>query len=337
MVRSALTLASLTGLPFRVCNIRAGRESPGLKPQHLLSARAAANITGGVLKGAKPGSMTLEYLPGRLKPGRYSFDVGTAGSTGLIFQTVLPALLFAGGPSSVSIRGGTHVPWSPIPEYLEEVFLRAVRPMGLKVSSGMRRRGYYPAGGGSLEADISPVEKPLSPLLIKGRGRLKRIEVLSAVSNLPLSIAERQLKAALSVLHEFSSITEARALDAPSVGRGTSVFILAEFESVRAGFTSLGARGKRAEAVGREAAESFLHYMKRGGALDRHLSDQVVLFTALAGGTSFFTASEITRHLLTNIHVIGKFLPALFHVEGALGDEGSVRVEGVSFQKPENW
>ncbi|MBE7414729.1 MAG: hypothetical protein HS130_05640 [Deltaproteobacteria bacterium] len=123
-------------------------------------------------------------------------------------------------------------------------------------------------------------------------------------------------------------------MDAPSGGRGTYVFVLAEFENVNAGFTSLGARGKRAETVGSDAAESFLQYAGRRGALDRHLSDQVVLFAALAGGTSIFTASEVTRHLLANIHVIGKFLPARFHVEGALGGEGSVRVEGVSFPKP---
>ncbi|WKZ34064.1 MAG: RNA 3'-terminal phosphate cyclase [Thermodesulfobacteriota bacterium] len=304
MVRSALALASLTGLAVKVYDIRAGRESPGLKPQHLLSARAAANVTGGVLKGAEPGSMTLEYLPGRLKPGRYSFDVGTAGSTGLVFQAVLPALLFAGGPSSVSIGGGTHVPWSPVPEYIEEVFLGAVRPMGLEVSLGMRLRGYYPAGGGLIEADISPVEKPLSRISIRERGRLKGLKIFSAVSNLPLTIAERQLKEALSALQDFSGLIEARALDVSSGGRGTYVFVLAEFENVNAGFTSLGGRGKRAETVGSDAAESFLHYVKRRGALDRHLPDQLILFAALAGGTSFFTASEITSHLLTNIHVI---------------------------------
>ncbi len=331
MVRTALALASLTGLPATVFNIRAGRDAPGLKPQHLLGARAAANITGGLLKGAEPGSMRLEYLPGRLRPGRYSFDVGTAGSAALVFQTVLPALLFAGGPSSISIRGGTHVPWSPVPEYLEGVFFRAVRPMGVEVSLRTLSRGYYPAGGGSMEADIKTAGKPLAPLSISERGSLKVIKVLSAVSNLPLSIAERQLESSMSVLHDFSSIIEADALEAPSAGRGTSVFILAEFENVSAGFVSLGARGKRAEAVGIEAAEDFLRYVKRRGALDRHLSDQVVLYAALADGTSLFTASEITTHLLTNIHVIGKFLPARFHVEGGLGGEGSVRVEGAPF------
>lgn len=278
--------------------------------------------------------MELEYLPGRIKPGRYSFDVGTAGSTGLIFQTVLPALLFAGGPSSVIIRGGTHVPWSPAPEYLEEVFLRAMRPMGLEVPLRTRSRGYYPAGGGLIEADVSPVSKPLSPLRVEERGRLKRLGVLSAVSNLPLSIAERQLKAAVSALREFSAHIEPRAFEAPSGGRGTSLFVLAEFENIRAGFTSLGARGKRAEAVGREAAEGFLSYMRKRGALDRHLSDQIALYAALAGGTSFFTVSEVTRHLHTNIHVIGKFLPVRFHVEGVPGGDGSVRVEGASFIGP---
>ena len=331
MLRTALSLASVTGLSMRLFNIRAGRAHPGLQPQHIQSARAAAYITGGELKGDLPGSMYITYIPGRPRAGRYFFDVGTAGSAGLVFQTVAPALFFAPAPSGVTIKGGTHVPWSPPTDYLEEVFLPAISPMGLHARLNTAARGYYPAGGGSITASISPAKAPASLLQIIERGRLEKIKIISAVSNLPISIAERQIKGAISRLLEFSSLIEAASIEAPSPGRGTSVFILACYENLRAGFTALGARGKRAETVGAEAAEDFISYATGLGALDNHLSDQVLIYMALAGGRSFYSASQITGHLLTNIHVIEKFLPVKFHVEGNAGQVGLVRVDGAGF------
>ena len=331
MLRTALSLSSITGAPFRIFNVRAGRERPGLKPQHVLGAKAVAAITGGKIKGAEPGSMIVEYLPGRPKPGRYSFFVGTAGSVGLVFQTVLLPLFLSGGQSELSISGGTHVPWCPAPDYLEEVFLPAIRHMGLKAGIDTTARGYYPGGGGSIEAEIHPAQTPLVPLKMTGRGRLKKIRITSAVSNLPLAIAERQIKAAAGRLSDFSAQIQTESIEAPAPGRGTYLFILAEFENIRAGFTALGARGKRAETVGDEAAGEFLSYAYKEGALDRHLSDQVLLYAALSGGESVFSTVEITRHILTNIHVIEKFLPVRFQIKGTPGEEGIIAVKGASF------
>lgn len=331
MLRTALSLSSITGAPFRIFNARAGREKPGLKPQHALGAKAVAAITGGKIEGAEPGSMTVEYLPGKPVPGRYSFFVGTAGSVGLVIQTVLLPLFLSNGPSELSISGGTHVPWCPAPEYLEEVFLPEIRLMGLKAEIKTPARGYYPGGGGSIEAAIHPAQTPLAPLNITGRGRLKKIRITSAVSNLPMTIAERQIKAAAGRLSEFSAQIQTESIEAPSPGRGTYVFILAEFENIRAGFTAHGARGKRAETVGNEAAGEFLSYAGKDGAMDKHLSDQVLLYAALAKGESVFSTVEITRHILTNIHVIEKFLPVRFQIKGTPGQEGIITVKGASF------
>ena len=223
------------------------------------------------------------------------------------------------------------MPWCPAPDYLEEVFLPAIRHMGLKAEINTPARGYYPGGGGSIEAAIHPAQTPLVPLKITGRGRLKNIRITSAVSNLPLAIAERQLKAAAGRLSDFSAQIQTESTEAPAPGRGTYLFILAEFENIRAGFTALGARGKRAETVGDEAAGEFLSYAYKEGALDRHLSDQVLLYAALSGGESVFSTVEITRHILTNIHVIEKFLPVRFQIKGTPGKEGIIAVKGASF------
>lgn len=302
-----------------------------------MSAEAAARVTGGRLEGCNEGSQTLTYLPGRIKAGRYFFDTGTAGSVALIFQTILAPLAFGSAKSSVIMKGGTHVPWSPPTDYIDEIFLPALSFMGLNASISTLSRGYYPIGGGEVEASIHPVSAPLAPLRIFERGKLLKVRLVSTVSNLPVSIAERQLKSATSLLFACPAPVEAQIREAPSPGRGTSVFILAEFENARAGFSALGAIGKRAEAVGIEAAEAFLKHTERKAALDPHLADQILIYMAIAKGESFFTASEITSHLLTNIHTIEKFLPVKFKVSGPPGppgSEGSVAVDGAGLERP---
>ncbi len=333
ILRTALSLSCITGTPVRIRNIRAGRAAPGLKPQHLLSAGAAARISGGLLKGAEPGSMTIEFSPGPVRPGEYAFDVSekkaSAGSTGLVFQTIAPPLFLASGPSSLVIRGGTHVEWSPPADYIKEVFLPVVKTMGVAAEFSNSLRGYYPMGGGQVEAAIRPASLPLKPLSLTERGVLKRVSLLSAVSNLPRAIAERQLaRAGARLGAKGLPALEGSAVEVPSPGKGTYVFILAEFEKVRAGFSALGARGKRAEDVADQAAEGLIEYLGRSGALDAHLSDQVLLFMALAQGTSEVTVSEVTNHLVTNIHVIERLLPVSFNLRGTRGKEGRISVKG---------
>ncbi len=338
VLRTALVLSSLTGRPLRIFNIRAGRRSPGLKPQHLVSALAAARICSGRLRGAELDSMELLFEPGPITPGRYTFDVASvkssAGSTGLIFQTVLLPLGFAGGRSVVTIRGGTHVEWSPPADFLKYVYIPFINSMGAKATLDIERYGFYPKGGGELHSDIGPFTLPLSSFEAKERGRLKAVTIFSAVANLPLSIAQRQLKRALGVLKRLGIEPLGRTMEVPSPGPGTYVFILAEFEKSVSGFSALGAPGKRAEKVAEEAANLFEVFMSKNGAIDPHLADQAVLPAALARGKSAFTTTEITGHLLTNISVIESFLPVKFTVRGRAGEEGEVVVEGAGYRAP---
>ena len=338
VLRTALALSCLTGRPVRVFNIRAGRRSPGLKPQHLMSCLAASRICRGRLSGAELDSMELLFEPGPLTPGSYTFDVASvkasAGSTGLIFQTVLFPLGFAHGRSEVRIRGGTHVEWSPPADFLENVFLPFVRRMGVSVSLDIRRYGFYPAGGGEIYVKTDPFAIPLNPFEVTERGSLKTVAIYSAVSNLPMSIARRQLKRATDRLEALGLRPEGRLMEVPSPGTGTYVFILADFENTPAGFSALGARGKRAEKVADEAADLFEKFLNKEGALEPHLADQVLLPAALAEGRSSFTTTEITGHLMTNISVIKSFLPVKFTIKGEPGGGGAVTVEGAGLRAP---
>jgi RNA 3'-terminal phosphate cyclase (ATP) len=333
ILRTSLALSALTGTPVRIRRIRSSRKAPGLKPQHLISAKAAAQICGGRLVGAQPNSTELCFHPGEVQAGRHAFDVGTAGSTSLVLQTLLPPLAFAGSPSRILVNGGTHVAWSPPADYLRDVFLPTVATMGLRAKFHIRRSGFYPIGGGEIEAIVEPSPAPLKPLRIKERGRLKSLRVISTVARLPLSIAERQLNRATNRLAEQGLKPQGEPGTVESPGKGSFCFIRADFENVRAGFSALGELGKRAERVADEAVEEFIGYWNDPGALDRHLADQVVLYMALAKGESIVTLSEVTEHLKTNIWVIEQFLPIKFALEvDPSGRGGTLRVAGTAFR-----
>jgi RNA 3'-terminal phosphate cyclase (ATP) len=329
ILRSSMALSCITGRPIRITSIRAGRRKPGLQPQHLTSAKAAATISGGSLSGASVGSMTLEFTPGQVKPGSYTFDVSevkaSAGSVGLIFQTIFLPLLLADGESRVTLKGGTHNPWAPTFNYISDVFLAAMERMGARCWVRMEKAGYYPIGGGEVRVQIEPLQS-LSPLDIAERGELESVFCTSGVSNLTMDIARRQLDRGLARIHGMGVAGDGETVEYRSPGKGTTFFILAQYANTVAGFSSLGELGKRAEKVADEACEEFQRYHASGQAVEPHLADQLVLPLALATDSSRFTASRITRHLLTNIWVAQQFLPVRFEVDGEEGQAGMITV-----------
>lgn len=335
ILRTALTLSALTGRPLEIFNVRVGRKEAGLKPQHLISARSLAEVTSGRLQYDELNSSILRFFPGRIKHGTYSFDVSSvkasAGATGLIFQTLAPALSFANKPSDIVIIGGTHVPWSPPADYLQEIFLPAIANMGIDIHIAVPKFGFYPIGGGEIDIAVKPCARPLKSVSIVERGKIKKLTIISAVANLPLSIAERQRERALKRISNLKMQIQSEIKEVASSGRGTFLFIMAEFENVRVGFMGLGAVGKRAEKVADEAVDALLQYLNGNGALDPHLADQIVLYAALAQGQSMFTTTRITNHLLSNIWVIEQFLPVKFEVKGVYGDKGTISVKGAGY------
>jgi RNA 3'-terminal phosphate cyclase (ATP) len=328
ILRSALTLSALSGLPVYIDHIRSNRKRPGLRPQHLIAVNALAEITGAAVSGAGIDSTELLFEPKGVRGGHYRFHIGTAGSTGLVLQAMIPALLFGNAPSYIQITGGTHVPWSPSFHYLYNVFLPALQRMGGDVNLEILRWGWHPKGGGKVEASVQPAQG-LRAITILHRGNLLGLHVLSAVSNLPLHIAERQRDQALTRLRRFRPASQTSIEQAPSPGQGTILFVAAQFEGSTAGFSSLGKRGKRAEAVADDACRDFTAFLDSPGAIDLHLADQLVLYMALARGRSSFVTERITDHLLTNIWVIERFLPVSFDIER---NTGWVEVEGIGLE-----
>jgi RNA 3'-terminal phosphate cyclase (ATP) len=327
VLRSALTLSAALGRSFRMEKIRAGREKPGLAAQHLACVHAAARLSGARVSGDRAGSLEVSFSPGKLRPGRYSSRVRTAGSAALVAQTAALPLALAGGESRLTVGGGTHVPWAPTAGYLTDVWAPAAESLGLRTSLRLERAGYYPNGGGELVMTVHPARRPLMPLEAVARGSLRRLRARLAVSRLPGHVVERCRGRAEALIVQNGLFADWEVLRLPAASPGVCLELVAEFGVLSAGFGSLGRPGKPAEKLAEEAVGALAAFLASGAAVDHHLADQLVVPLALAPGTSSFSVDRLTGHLLTVVQLVRCFLPEVeISVEGQAGGPGTVQV-----------
>jgi len=305
VLRTALALSLATEQPFRISNIRANRSRSGVMRQHITAVEAACAV-GGDCDEMVLGGSELSFTPSKVKPGEHHFAVGTAGSTSLVLQTVLPPLMLADAPSRLVLEGGTHNIYAPPFDFIERVFVPILNRMGPRVTVRLVKPGFYPAGGGQLEVEIEPVSK-LTPIDLVERGDLRRVEARAIVAALPGEIAVRELDAANKIL-EWPE--EARKIEQlpDRTGPGNILMLLAEFDHVTEITSGFGKLGVPAETVGQQAAKRMAGYLASGAAVGPYLADQLLLPMALAGG-GIFTTVKPTGHSRTMIDVISKFLP----------------------------
>jgi RNA 3'-terminal phosphate cyclase (ATP) len=306
IIRTSIALSILSGTGVSISNIRKNRPQPGLKAQHLMAVKTAADMTHAQISGQKPGSTQLTFRPQGIVGGYYKVDIGTAGSITLLLQCLVPAAMTAQDPVILDIRGGTDVAWSPPVDYLSHVLMPVLTDMGLDCSIQVIQRGYYPRGGGRVKAVINPsrlqcLDIKREPCSVKG---------ISHCSNLPEHVVQRQADSAQTALEQagFSSSIDIETAHSPSTGSGISLWC------GYMGSTSLGRRGLPAEKVGRTAAKQIIRELKSCAIVDIHLADQLIPYMGLAGCGSF-TVRELTEHTRTNIWVVEQFLDVKYHIE----------------------
>lgn len=312
ILRTALSLSMVTGQPFRIDKIRAGREKPGLLRQHLAAVMAAVEVSKAEAVGAHLGSTAITFKPKTIQPGEYHFAVGTAGSGTLVLQTVLPALMTTSAASRLVIEGGTHNTYAPPVDFVQKSFLPLLERMGPKVKIALEKYGFYPAGGGRFTVEIEPVTS-LQPLVLEERGESMKPIVHALIANLKVQIGLRELETAgqlLGLEQEQLRILQTRE----SVGPGNVVMIEVNSDKVTEFFTAFGKVGISAEKVAAYAVKQAKVYIDSNAAVGEHLADQLLLPMALSGGGSF-TTTEISRHAETNMEIIAKFLPVRFAIE----------------------
>ena len=325
ILRQALALSMLTGKPFKIINIRKGRANPGLAAQHVACVDASMKICNAEVVGRYTGSTEVEFKPGEFKGGHHDIDIGTAGSITLLLQSLLLPSIFCGKKVSFHINGGTDVKWSQPFDYFNSVFLAQMKRYA-DIEANLFKRGYYPKGGGEVRIVIngkfnSPSQAP-SILLLEQKSLLQIRGLSHASADLEgARVAERQSESAKLYLGKLDSPFSFTHHYYNSLSTGSGITLWAVFgddetdliNPVLLGADSLGERNKRAEDVGKEAADNLLKEINSGAAVDKHLADQLILFMALSGG--IIRTSEITNHVKSNIYVAEKFLDVKFDVK----------------------
>ncbi len=328
VLRSSLALSLVTGRPFSIEKIRAGRKKPGLLQQHLTAVLAAAKVGGAEAEGAALGSRRLMFRPGPVQSGNYAFRVGTAGSATLVLQTVFPALLLAEGESNLVLEGGTHNPFAPPVDFLATAYLPLVNRLGPRVELQLVRPGFYPAGGGKFTVRVQPARQ-LGRLELLDRGEIVVRRVRAMVANLPRHIAERECRTIAQQPgweDALCTIDEVKG----SRGPGNVVMIELEAEHLTEVFTAFGQLGVRAEEVAKEALRQAEEYLAARVPVGRHLADQLMLPLGIAAylgtGGGVFRTMGLSLHSTTHMEILRRFLELDIQVEQDGPDEWLVRI-----------
>ena len=326
ILRTSLALACITGKNLHIENIRVARRKPGLAKQHLICVRAACQICAGQCKGAAIGSQVLDFQPGPIRSGDFSFDIGSAGSASLVIQTILPALFLADKPSTVTVTGGTHNPWAPPFDFFAETFLPAIGTAGFDADCKLEKYGFFPAGGGKITLNIRPrQEKPNHTINFCQPAENVQIHARIYTAKLPAHIAQRQKKFLHQSNLKFRNIGHIEVTD--SAGPGNCIMLRLCGGDRTTVFTAFGQRGKPSEKVVGEVVSLAEDFLPSGAAVDRFLADQLLIYMAIsnprpggekpapakAGGC--YTTNDLTPHLTPNIETIKKFLPVNFTIE----------------------
>ena len=329
IVRHSIALASLLGVDISIENIRAGRDKPGLRAQHLTVVQACSEMCRGAVGNVSVGSKSLSYTPGeRFRGGAYSWDIGTAGSTVMMAQTLLPLACFADQPSRFRIEGGVFQDFAPSAYHMKYVLLPLLSRMGARAELDIIRPGYVPRGGGIIELKVEPVAK-LKALALTGQGEILNIGGLALSSHLSGKRVSGRMafecRRVLRLQGYDAAIQEIE--DDSALQEGAALAVYAETTTgSRIGFDRAGRPGRSSESIGRYVAQGFVDDIATGAAVDRYAADQLIMYAALAEGVSRYSVPRITDHVETNVWLVEELLGARTKVDGSF-----LEIEGIGF------
>ncbi|HKY10772.1 MAG TPA: RNA 3'-terminal phosphate cyclase [Nitrososphaera sp.] len=332
ILRTAISLSAITGRPIEVSNIRANRTNPGLRPQHMAGIRIIADLFHAKSENLKVGAEWIRFSPSdKFEGGSIKFDIGTAGSIPLILMTVVPAVSLSNNSLQIEVTGGTDVKASPTIDYIKHIVAKSYLSIGPKFSVDVLKRGYYPKGGGIVQCTIKPCKTPGTIELLATE--YLEPKIISVCSQLPIHVAKRQISSALIALEKKDiRCSNYTASIETSISPGSSILVYSASDfGLYVGGDSIGELGKRAEAVGNEAAMRFLDSTLAQATVDPFLADMLVLPLALSKGRSRYRVGRVTQHLLTSLHVVSQMIGCKYSIEQQQQQQGGsyiVMIEG---------
>jgi len=330
VLRYAVALAALIGEPLRIGHIRARREKPGLRPQHLQAARACAAFCGGQLSGDEVGSREIVFHPGRTrKGGAFRFDIGTAGSATMLAFTLVPLALFAETPSRFSLTGGLFQDFAPSAFYMRDVLFPHLERMGARIRLKIERPGYVPKGGGRLTLEVEPIRSGLVSLELLVQGKTRQVRGTALASHLAEEKVGERMAARSRELLAGDAPAEIEILqDSSALQRGAALFLRAETTTgCILGADQAGKPGRRSEAIAEFVVSTLREDLATGATVDRHLADQLILFAALAEGKTSYRIPMPTEHVESNLWLVEKMLGACTARDGNV-----VTIEGIGLK-----
>lgn len=306
LLRTGLSLATVTDTPFRIEDIRGSRPTPGLQPQHLAAVRLVADLCDADVEGAELGADSLTFRPGDTRRTPLRADIGTAGSVTLLFDAVLPIAVTYDEPFRLTATGGTNVKWAPTVEYHRLVKLPLLADRGLDAGIDLLETGFYPAGGG--KATLRTAPSSLSPFDLETRGALERVEIHSKAAEVlaERNVADRQATHARKELEAAGVPSEIRTVEyVPTRSPGSSLLLRGAYEHTLVGFDALGERGRTSEEVATGAVQQFTAFHGGDAPVDPFMADQLMVPLALAGGRVRIPSA--TAHVRTNLALLDAF------------------------------
>lgn len=320
LVRYSVALATLKRTPLHITNIRKKRPKPGLRAQHLKAVQACCVLSNGTTEGAETGSQELVYYPGAgTEGGNFRFDIGTAGSAAMAAFTLIPVCLFAQNPSKIHITGGLFQDFAPSVFHMSKVLAGLLGLMGARLSIEMVRPGYVPRGQGELKLLVEPMNTPPAPLLLTEQGRITSVKGISIASHLSdRNVGLRMADAAESVLKKEGFQADILKIDDSSaVQKGAGLCLWVQMENgAIIGSDQAGKQGRSAEAIGKYVARSLLEDLRSGATTDRYAADQMIIFAALANGTTEYVIPWVTDHVRSNLWLVETILGARQRING---------------------
>lgn len=331
LLRYAVALATVTHQSLHMIHIRAGRPKPGLRPQHLQVINACATMSGGRVEGGVTGSREIRFHPGPvIRSGDFRFDIGTAGSAVMAALALIPPSLFAADVCRHTITGGLFQDFAPSFFHTDRVLLPLLRSMGADVRLTMVKPGYYPQGQGELTLVVTPLNKPLQPIKLIRQGSVKSIRGIALASHLrEQKVAQRMAETARSLVQRRGVTPEIEIQDdAVAVQRGAALMMSASTDTgCIVGSDRAGKLGRRAESIADYVVRELFEDLDAQATVDRHVADQLILFAALADGTSRYRVPAVTDHVESNLWLVEKILGARSHCERSV-----LSIEGIGRQ-----
>ncbi|KAJ1523946.1 hypothetical protein ONE63_010494 [Megalurothrips usitatus] len=338
ILRMAVSLSAIHQIPIRVKNIRAGRDKPGLRAQHLKGLEVARDLSGGKLWGCALQSTEVVFHPRHLLGGEFFADTETAGSVSLLIQVILPCALFSPSEVQLTLRGGTNADMAPQIDYTVTVFKSILEKFGATFEGCIEKRGYFPRGGGIVRMKIQPVPQ-LRPVSLLDPGRVTRVWGRAFVAgNIHVQDAQKmaelchhQIKSAYGDIK--IEIIGYKENPQQAVGNGSGINLFAETSTGNIfGASSLGKRNLNVQEVSAQAVTELLNTIRSGGCVDNHIQDQIIILMALADGKSAVKCGPLTLHTKTAIYIAELLTKARFHVEECPDGTNIISCDGIGMK-----